>query len=95
AAHPYTAGLLAAIPDADPAAPRRPVGDESRLRGERPSSVNPPSGCRFRTRCPRASELCAEVEPPLEPISGPHRVACHFPLQPKRIALTKGAVTSR
>jgi peptide/nickel transport system ATP-binding protein len=78
-AHPYTQGLLDAVPTAEYALSR-----EARkliVRGELPSAVDPPSGCRFRTRCPRAESLCAEVEP--VPVSfGPgHTAACHFPLQ--------------
>ncbi|KJL33224.1 ABC transporter ATP-binding protein [Microbacterium azadirachtae] len=80
-AHPYTAGLLAAVPIADPDAPA-PAGAE-RVRGELPSPLDPPSGCRFRTRCPLATELCATVEPTLEAVGTGHDVACHFPLQPK------------
>ncbi|WP_219844924.1 dipeptide ABC transporter ATP-binding protein [Microbacterium sp. MYb64] len=80
-AHPYTAGLLAAVPVADPDAPA-PAGAE-RVRGELPSPLDPPSGCRFRTRCPLATELCATVEPTLEAVGTGHDVACHFPLQPK------------
>ncbi|MFD1936737.1 dipeptide ABC transporter ATP-binding protein [Nonomuraea mangrovi] len=79
AAHPYTAGLLAAIPDADPEAPRAPAA--ARVRGELPSPIDPPSGCRFRTRCALASELCAQKEPPLTPVTGTHHVACHHPLR--------------
>ncbi|MCE4025551.1 ABC transporter ATP-binding protein [Microbacterium sp. Au-Mic1] len=86
-AHPYTAGLLAAVPVADPDAPV-PVGAE-RVRGELPSPLDPPSGCRFRTRCPLATELCAAEEPVLEAVGTGHDVACHFPLQPKTTA--KGA----
>jgi oligopeptide/dipeptide ABC transporter ATP-binding protein len=75
-AHPYTASLLAAVPKArTTAAPRERVP----VRGEPPSPLAPPSGCRFRTRCPFAQQVCADVEPPLEPRAG-SLVACHFPL---------------
>ncbi|MFZ0380480.1 MAG: ABC transporter ATP-binding protein [Solirubrobacteraceae bacterium] len=79
-AHPYTAGLLEAIPVANPEVSR---GKDAKLgvRGELPSPVNPPSGCRFRTRCPRAQDKCAEVVPPLRPFGPEHFAACHFPLQ--------------
>ncbi len=79
-AHPYTAGLLEAIPVPNPELARqkdRKVG----VRGELPSPVNPPSGCRFRTRCPRAQDKCAEVVPELVPFGPEHFAACHFPLQ--------------
>jgi oligopeptide/dipeptide ABC transporter ATP-binding protein len=79
AAHPYTAGLLATIPVPDPAAERSKDGVA--IRGELPSPVNPPSGCRFRTRCKFAQELCAEEEPPLRSFGPGHMAACHFPLQ--------------
>jgi oligopeptide/dipeptide ABC transporter ATP-binding protein len=76
--HPYTAALLDAIPIPDPrenrARRRHVVG------GEPPNPIDPPSGCRFRTRCPRASELCARVEPPLTAYPGGHLAACHHPL---------------
>jgi len=78
-AHPYTQGLLDSVPVPDPAEARKKRGNE--VRGELPSPVNPPSGCRFRTRCPRAQEVCAEVEPPLERFGDRHQAACHFPLQ--------------
>ena len=79
-AHPYTAGLLASIPVAAPTKERNK--DREAITGELPSSSNPPSGCRFRTRCPLASEICAEQEPPLRSFHEPsHRAACHFPLQ--------------
>ena len=80
AAHPYTAGLIDAIPIPDPAVERN-KGDNT-MQGELPSAVNPPSGCRFRTRCPRVQALCAEAEPPLRSFGPEHLAACHFPLQP-------------
>ncbi len=79
-AHPYTSGLVSAIPIPDPEVERskRPNAPK----GEIPSAINPPSGCRFRTRCPRAQTLCAEVEPPLRAFGLQHEAACHFPLLP-------------
>jgi oligopeptide/dipeptide ABC transporter ATP-binding protein len=76
--HPYTVALLESIPSPDPAAPRSPA--HATIRGEPPSPVNPPSGCRFRTRCPRAQERCALEEPRLRPLAEGHLVACHYPL---------------
>ncbi len=79
AAHPYTAGLLATIPVPNPTLERAKTG--AAIKGELPSPVNPPSGCRFRTRCQFAQELCAAQEPPLRSFGPGHLAACHFPLQ--------------
>jgi peptide/nickel transport system ATP-binding protein len=77
--HPYTRGLLATIPVPDPEAERakRTIA----VAGELPSAMDPPSGCRFRTRCPMAQQICAEQEPPLRSFGNGHLGACHFPLQ--------------
>jgi peptide/nickel transport system ATP-binding protein len=78
--HHYTAGLIATIPEPDP--------DKERAKrvvpitGELPSAVHPPSGCRFRTRCPAAVPICAEEEPPLRAFGPGHMAACHVPLHP-------------
>jgi peptide/nickel transport system ATP-binding protein len=78
-AHPYTAALLAAIPVPDPGA----APDDTRaLGGEIPSNIDPPSGCRFRTRCPKAQARCAEEEPEIRNVGPDQFVACHFPLTP-------------
>ena len=79
-AHPYTRGLLDSAPVADPEAEKKKVTEG--VKGELPSAIHPPSGCRFRTRCPRAQSICADVEPPMTPFAGEgHLAACHFPLQ--------------
>jgi peptide/nickel transport system ATP-binding protein len=75
-AHHYTAALLSSAVEPDPDAIRTPVI----LGGEPPSPINPPSGCRFRTRCPRAEERCAAEVPELTEIAPGHQVACHFPI---------------
>jgi peptide/nickel transport system ATP-binding protein len=75
-AHHYTAALIAAIPMPDASPEDRSV---DHVDGEPPSIVAPPSGCRFRTRCPAAEARCAAEEPPLREIEAGHHVACHFP----------------
>jgi oligopeptide/dipeptide ABC transporter ATP-binding protein len=85
-AHPYTASLLEAVPVPDPQQER--TKKPAVIRGELPSALHPPSGCRFRTRCPRAADRCAEEEPLPRPFGDGHLAACHFPLQP---ALTAGS----
>jgi peptide/nickel transport system ATP-binding protein len=89
--HPYSRGLIDTIPVADPVVEKAKA--KLGVSGELPSAITPPSGCRFRTRCPIAQDICATVEPPLQVGGGAtaitngfapadHRVACHFPLAP-------------
>jgi oligopeptide/dipeptide ABC transporter ATP-binding protein len=82
--HPYTRALLDSVPGTD-STTKRPA---TTISGEPPSPVRPPSGCRFRTRCPRAAELCAAKEPPMRELATGHTVACHFPLASKTAART-------
>jgi peptide/nickel transport system ATP-binding protein len=78
-AHHYTSALIKTIPLPDPRAEK--AKEEVGIKGELPSPIHPPSGCRFRTRCPAAQDRCAEEEPPLRSFGAGHVAACHFPLQ--------------
>ncbi len=73
--HPYTQALLSAIPVANPAAAKR---ERITLQGDPPSPVNPPSGCRFRTRCPHAMDICAQKVPEWKEVKPGHWTACHL-----------------
>ena len=76
--HPYTEALLSAIPIPDPRENR--TRERRVVSGEPPNPIAPPSGCRFHTRCPLATEVCREVEPPLAEYAGGHLAACHHPM---------------
>ncbi|MFV1992047.1 MAG: oligopeptide/dipeptide ABC transporter ATP-binding protein, partial [Acidimicrobiales bacterium] len=75
--HPYTAALLRAIPIPDPTVP---IDTEAGLTGELPWPIDPPSGCRFRTRCEYATDICSSQEPQITELAEGHFVACHHPL---------------
>ena len=77
-AHPYTQGLLDAVPVPDPTLSK---SERASVSGELPSAINPPSGCRFRTRCPYAQEICAEEQPEFKAYGASQQAACHFPLK--------------
>ena len=79
--HPYTEALLSAVPIPDPTAEQKHI----RLSGTVPSALNPPSGCRFHTRCPRKlGEICETEEPPWQDAGSDHRICCHIPLEELR-----------
>jgi peptide/nickel transport system ATP-binding protein len=90
--HPYTRGLIDTIPMADPVAEKAKVAKG--VSGELPSAIDPPSGCRFRTRCPRAQERCAVEEPPLRVFSDGHLAACHFPLREPGSAVPQASTST-
>jgi oligopeptide/dipeptide ABC transporter ATP-binding protein len=85
--HPYTRALLDAIPATEPGVVRA----SATIKGEPPSPIHPPSGCRFRTRCPRAADICASETPPMRELAAGHMVACHFPLGTPVPAAAKAA----
>ncbi len=92
--HPYTSALLSAIPIPDPEQNR--ARERTVVGGEPPNPINPPSGCRFHTRCPRATEICSRVEPQLSEYAGGHMAACHHPqnVTPEEIAAVKRSPAS-
>jgi len=85
--HPYTAALLTSIPEPDPTTARQEKG---LLHGDLPSPLDPPTGCRFRTRCPFAEQRCAEEEPVMRELAPGQFVACHFPMS-TQVAAVAGA----
>jgi oligopeptide/dipeptide ABC transporter ATP-binding protein len=90
--HPYTGALLAAVPVPDPTGGKR---ERQLLTGDVPSPANPPSACRFHTRCPKAQPVCSEQDPPLEAKAGGSVAACHFPLTDEEVATSLPVALTR
>ena len=88
--HPYSSALLGAIPIPDPRENRARV--RPLVSGEPPNPIDPPSGCRFHTRCPLATDVCRTVEPPLSEYAGGHLAACHHP---QHVSASKIAAATR
>jgi oligopeptide transport system ATP-binding protein len=90
--HPYTVSLLSAVPIPDPR--ENAARQQIVLEGDVPSPANPPAACRFHPRCPRATEICSEIDPPLLDYGGGHWAACHHPVGREAAAAVTGAVTA-
>jgi oligopeptide/dipeptide ABC transporter ATP-binding protein len=90
--HPYSVALIGSIPGQEGVAEF--AGEDIDTLGEMPSPLDPPSGCRFRTRCPFAREVCAEIDPPLLEVAPGRSVACHFPLNLSTTPTSRGQATA-
>jgi oligopeptide transport system ATP-binding protein len=91
--HPYTVSLLSAVPIPDPR--ENAAREQIVLEGDVPSPANPPSACRFHTRCPRATDICSEIEPPLIDYGGGHWAACHHPVGREQPAAYAAATSAQ